>query len=97
MKPVDPAALVGTWHAQRDDGSKFDLTLNADNTFNWTVHQQGNDQTMNGTFGVERDLLALESPQAGGMVAHVAQADAGHFTFKLLGAPQADQGLTFAR
>lgn len=95
--PIDSAALVGTWHAQRPDGSKFQLELKPDKTFDWKVNQQGHEQALSGSFGVEKDLLALESPQAGGMVAHVAQADKDHFTFKMLGAPKDDPGLTFTR
>jgi len=34
--PVDPAALLGSWRASRDDGSKFDLTLKPDKSFTWT-------------------------------------------------------------
>ena len=34
-EPVDPAVLLGSWHASRDDGSNFDLTLKPDKTFTW--------------------------------------------------------------
>lgn len=95
-KSVDPAQLVGTWHAQRDDGSKFELTLTPDKQFTWTVHQQGGqEQQLTGTYEVEKDLLALQSPQAGAMVAQVDPQSDAQFNFKLLGAPQNDQGLAF--
>jgi hypothetical protein len=37
--PIDPAALVGTWKAARDDGSMFELTLGKDSTFDWKFSQ----------------------------------------------------------
>jgi tetratricopeptide (TPR) repeat protein len=97
VTPVDPQALVGTWHAERPDGTKFDLQLTDDNKFTWKVNQKGQEQSMEGTFGVEKDLLALESPQAGGMVGRVEVKEPNLMTFKMLGAPQDDQGLTFRR
>lgn len=96
-KSIDPATLVGTWHASREDGSKFDLQLAEDKTFTWKVNQDGREQTLKGTYDLQKDLLALESPDAGGMVAQVTQNDDGHFTFKMLGAPQDDKGLAFAK
>ncbi|MGC3968174.1 MAG: hypothetical protein QM775_12630 [Pirellulales bacterium] len=95
VKSIDAATLVGTWHAQRDDGSKFDLTLSSDKQFTWTVHHQGQEQKLTGTYEVEKDLLALQSQQAGSMVAQVSQPSGEQFQFKLLGAPQDDQGLAF--
>jgi len=96
-KPIDPAALVGNWNAERSDGSKFGIHLAEDKTFTWKVNQQGHEENLTGTFGVENDLLAFDSPQTGGMVGHVSFVDNDHFTFKLLGAPKDDEGLTFAR
>jgi tetratricopeptide (TPR) repeat protein len=37
--PIDPATLVGTWKALRDDGSKFELTLGSNSTFDWKFTQ----------------------------------------------------------
>lgn len=96
-KAVDPAVLVGNWKAERADGSKFDVQLAGDNTFSWKVNQQGREEVLTGTFGVEKDMLALESKQGGGMVGHVSLDGNDQFTFKLLGAPQADKGLAFNR
>jgi tetratricopeptide (TPR) repeat protein len=95
--PVDPNAIVGAWHAERSDGTKFELNLSDDNKFTWKVNQEGKEESLSGTFGVEKDLLALESPQAGGMVGKVEVKQPDMMTFKMLGAPQDDQGLTFRR
>jgi tetratricopeptide (TPR) repeat protein len=37
--PMDPATLVGTWKASRDDGSMFELTLGKNSTFDWKFSQ----------------------------------------------------------
>jgi tetratricopeptide (TPR) repeat protein len=95
--PVDPKSIVGTWHAERDDGTKFNLQLSEDNKFTWNVNHQGKDESLSGTFGVEKDLLALESPQAGGMVGKVEVKQPDLMTFKMLGSSQEDPGLTFRR
>ncbi|MBA4019043.1 MAG: hypothetical protein C0483_17890 [Pirellula sp.] len=96
-KAIDPGALVGTWHATRPDGSKFDLNIDNDNKFTWKVDQQGKQQNMTGTFDIAKDLLALQSDTAGSMVGHVTQTGSNQFTFKLLGAPADDQGLAFSK
>jgi len=95
--PIDPQAIVGNWRAERSDGTKFDLQLTADNKFTWKVDQQGREETMSGSFGVEKDLLALESPQAGAMVGHVKADQPNQMTFTMLGAAQEDLGITFRR
>jgi len=38
--PMDPATLVGTWKASRDDGSTFELTLGQNSTFDWKFTQR---------------------------------------------------------
>jgi len=38
--PIDPATLVGTWKASRDDGSMFELTLGKNSTFDWKFSQK---------------------------------------------------------
>lgn len=95
--PVDPAALVGDWHAERSDGSKFGIHFADDKSFTWKVTSQGQDTNLTGKFGVEKDLLALESQQQGGMIGRVSDVTKDHFTFKLVGAPLDDQGLAFNR
>jgi tetratricopeptide (TPR) repeat protein len=96
-QPVAVEAIQGTWHAQREDGSKFEIQLQPDKNFTWSVDQQGHKETMNGKYDVQKDLLALESDKAGGMVGHVALDGDDKFTFKLLGAPKDDSGLTFSK
>jgi len=96
-EPVDPAVLLGSWHAGRDDGSKFDLTLKADKTFTWKFTQKDHNQVLTGTYGVENALLILESKQGGAMLGQVTLDGDGSFNFKMPGAPPDDPGLTFSR
>jgi len=96
-EPVDPAVLLGSWHAGRDDGSKFDLTLKADKTFTWKFTQKDHNQVLTGTYGVENALLILESKQGGAMLGNVTFDGDGSFNFKMPGAPPDDPGLTFSR
>jgi tetratricopeptide (TPR) repeat protein len=96
-EPVDPAALAGSWHARRDDGSKFDLTLMPDKTFTWRFSQNDHNEVISGTYGVEKALLIMQSKQSGAMLGQVTQESPDSFNFKMSGAPPDDPGLTFTR
>ena len=96
-RPISADAIAGTWQSSRDDGSKFDLDLKADKTFMWKFNQGSRNEDFSGTYTTEGSLLVLQRKDGGAMVGHVAQNGDGKFTFKLLGAPQDDPGLTFSR
>ena len=97
IRPIDPAMLVGTWGASRDDGSKFEMTLNADRTFNWKFAQKETVQEFGGTYTVEGNVLALERKDGGSLIAGVVPNGEQKFNFKLLGAPKEDPGLNFSK
>jgi tetratricopeptide (TPR) repeat protein len=97
LPPVDPAALAGDWHASRDDGARFELDLAPDKTFTWKFTQQQQTQTISGTYSVDNSILILQGKTSGAMVAQVSTDGADRFTFKPVGAPTDDPGLTFAR
>lgn len=97
-QPIDPATLVGTWKAARHDGSKFDLTLTNDAKFTWSFAQKDQKpQAFSGTYSVEGNVLALERKDGGSLIAEVTPGGDAKFNFKLLGAPEDDQGLDFTR
>ena len=96
-KLIDPAMLVGTWHALRDDGSKFEMTLKNDATFNWKFTLKDQVQEFGGTYKVEGNVLALERKDGGSLVAGVVPDGDQKFNFKLLGAPKEDLGLNFSK
>ena len=97
VKPIDSAMLVGTWGASRDDGSKFEMTLNNDATFNWKFTQKETVQEFGGTYTVEGNVLALERKDGGSLIAGVIPNGDQKFNFKLLGAPNEDPGLNFSK
>jgi uncharacterized protein (TIGR03066 family) len=98
VKAIDPAMIVGTWQASREDGSKFNLTIGDDSTFTWKfTPPKGKANEFSGKYTVEGNVLALERKEGGSMVGEVTPQDAKKFNFKALGAPAEDQGLNFAK
>ena len=73
--PVDKELLAGNWHAARDDGSKFRLTLSEEGKFHWkySVPNQKGDE-FSGTYTVDGPVLALERSE-GGVLAGTATFD----------------------
>lgn len=96
--PVEVATLVGTWNAARPDGSRFDLNLTPDAKFTWSFAQKDEAaQKFDGTYTMEGNVLALERTGGGSLVAEITPAESGKFNFKMVGAPEDDQGLTFQK
>lgn len=95
--PLAAAAMTGTWHASRDDGSKFDLVLSPDKQFVWDFSQDSRHEKLSGTFTTEGSLLVLQPKEAGAMIGQVKMDGKDNFSFRLLGAPAEDKGLAFAR
>jgi tetratricopeptide (TPR) repeat protein len=96
--PVDPATLVGTWKAAREDGSQFELTLTPEKSFTWKFSpKQQPAQAFTGTYTVEVNVLALEKKEGGSLIGEVTPAGAKKFNFRLVGAPPEDKGLDFSR
>jgi len=97
-KPVDPDALVGTWSAARDDGSRFQVDLKKDSTFTWTFTPKGQSpNSFDGTYSIQGNVLSLEQKGGGAMIAAIDLKDDQHFNFKPVGAPPEDPGLNFGK
>jgi tetratricopeptide (TPR) repeat protein len=96
---IPPAALVGTWSAKPDDKTAIKLTLAPDGKFIWDVNGQNGPNQLRGSYTMgEGNLLTLAQDQQGGTLAgNIAKAESGGFSFRLMGAPQSDPGLTFVR
>ncbi len=95
---IDPATLVGAWNAVRGDGSVFRLILTSDAKFTWSFAQKDQAaQEFGGTYTFEENVLALERIDGGSLIAEVTPAGQAAFNFRLLGAPDDDQGLDFSR
>jgi len=95
--PINTQTIAGTWQSTRDDGSKFNLNLGNDKNFTWKFDQGDRHEEFSGTYTTEGALLLLQKKDGGAMVGHVTQDGDGKFTFKLLGAPAEDPGLTFSK
>ncbi len=97
VKPVDPAALIGSWRANRDDGSVFTLDFAPNKTYTWNFTRQGQVQTISGNYTLAAATLTLQGPNNGSMVAQVITDGADRFRFKPLQGPSDDPGLTFVK
>jgi tetratricopeptide (TPR) repeat protein len=96
---IPPAALVGMWNTKPDDKTSIKLTLQPNGKFTWDVAQQGGNNQLRGNFTIgDGDMLTLAQDQQGGTLAgNIAAAQNGRFTFRLVGAPASDPGVTFVR
>jgi len=98
ITPVDPKTLVGNWKATRPDGSTFSLNMTDDSKFTWSFAVKGQPaQEFGGTYSVEENILALERKDGGSLVAEITPDNNGKFNFRMLGAPEEDQGLDFSK
>lgn len=98
VRTVDPKVLVGTWSAQREDGSAFGLKLTDDATFAWKFTPKGQPaQEFGGTYTVEKNVLVLERKDGGSLIAEITPNASESFNFRLLGASDDDKGLEFTR
>jgi tetratricopeptide (TPR) repeat protein len=87
--------IKGTWKAGRPDGGSVNLTMQDDGKFKWIAAGKGKTETIDGKFTLENDLLILERSAGGLLVGRVTPTTPNSFTFKLLGTPASDPGLTF--
>lgn len=94
---INKKELAGEWTATRDDGDQFHLTLTPDSKFVWKFKSDEGktDQKIEGTYSADENVLTLESPEQGTLVAEVDDQNANGFNFKLLGTDDADPGLKF--
>jgi predicted Zn-dependent protease len=89
--------LVGSWKAERD-GNQFELTIDEEGDFVWQVtFPEGDPVKITGQYGMEGNVLLLESPDDGTMAARVVSGGADEFQFVLAGSPPDDDGLSFNR
>ncbi|HWE35369.1 MAG TPA: tetratricopeptide repeat protein [Isosphaeraceae bacterium] len=99
-KPAGEGKLAGSWTASPAKGTKIALKVGDDGGFSWTVTAAPKPPaTIAGTSNLADGVLTLaakDGPQ-GALAGQVAWKDDNHFTFRLVGAPPDDKGLTFAR
>ena len=88
--------LVGVWSAAGSGGSKFQMTLDADNGFSWKYTSGNKSEEIKGIFAVEQNNLALQVNDGSVLLAEVAQTG-NQLKFKVIGGDASDPGLTFTR
>lgn len=79
-----PEKLQGTWTAKDGDG-QFTLVLSGDGKFTWTFTREGAPQTMEGTWSLQGNDLAMEPTAGGLMLSEVKLADDSTLDFAPLG------------
>jgi tetratricopeptide (TPR) repeat protein len=96
--PSFPLLGTGRWVARPDDDTTITLEMKDENRFTWTVERKGQKPTtIEGDAADAKGVLTLNTAKQGALVGRVAWAGEGEFTFRLLGAPDTDPGLTFRR
>lgn len=99
--PETPAAqtpvYVGTWTASLGNGAKVTLTLNADQTFNWSAtNGSGVASTFSGSYSVANGSLTLNrSNDNQSLAGQMTQSQSNAFSFKVAGNNAA--AINFAR
>ena len=96
-----PQPSTGPDTAGPDDQTTITLELKPDDTFTWTVAREGQAAdkatVIEGTAADGKGVLTLNSKESGALVGQVTWTDENEFTFRLLGSPEEDPGLTFQR
>jgi tetratricopeptide (TPR) repeat protein len=98
--PADLSKLAGTWTATPAKDAKIALAIKEDGKFSWDVSNTGKPSTTIAGASTFTDgvlTLAAQGTKDGALTGKVAWKDADHFTFRLVGAPPSDPGLSFAR
>jgi hypothetical protein len=98
--PAAVGKLAGSWTATPGKDAKITLAIQDDGRFQWDASGPAKPPiTIAGASTVAGGVLTLaaQGTQDGAMVGKVAWQDADHFTFRLVGGPPTDPGLSFAR
>ena len=94
-------SLAGNWTAEPGQDTSIRLSFEAGNQFVWQVTRQGKTQEIRGDRTYGNGLLTLAQPgdqaQQQPMVGRITWQDENHFTFKVIGGPPNDPGLTFTK
>jgi tetratricopeptide (TPR) repeat protein len=90
--------LEGSWTAQPSPDTTITVSFQDPGHFVWKVSRQGKDQQFAGKSSYENGLLTLVQDQNNNtMVGNISWQDPTHFTFKVLGAPPNDPGLSLVK
>jgi tetratricopeptide (TPR) repeat protein len=92
-----PANITGAWRAPAVGGGTIDLSMGSDGRFSWKFAKPDKTQSFDGKYELAGTTLVLEYSNGGTMVAKVNAEGPDRFSFKMVGGPPNDPGLTFAK
>jgi tetratricopeptide (TPR) repeat protein len=92
-----PANLNGNWNSPTTGGGTINLSLAGDGGFKWTYARPDKSQSFDGKYELAGTTLVLDYGNGGTMVGKVNAEGPDRFSFKIVGAPQNDQGLMFSK
>ena len=92
-----PSSLTGKWSALASTGGKVDLSLADDGSFKWKFARGDKSQTFDGKYRLDGSTLVLEYGNSGAMVGKVSAEGSDRFSFKMIGGPPNDPGLSFSK
>lgn len=96
VQPPVQNPLVGSWTANLSNGSRVQLSLQADGNFSWTaINQAGNASTFQGNYAVGNGTMTLSrSTDNQKLAGSMTMTSAGSFSFKLSDAQAASLEFT---
>jgi tetratricopeptide (TPR) repeat protein len=99
VQAIQPEQLAGNWVSERKNGDQFELNVSPDSKFTWKFKpgETGEARSINGTISAEGNVLAMESPDEGTLVAVIEPQGDQKFNLKLLGSSDDDPGLEFTQ
>jgi tetratricopeptide (TPR) repeat protein len=96
-KPISPGEAVGNWRAATPNGGNVELALGSDSRFTWKYSQANKTQSFDGKYELAGTTLVLDYSNGGTMVGKVRADGENRFSFKMVGGPPNDPGLTFSK
>ena len=90
-------SLVGDWSASPAADTSINLSIKDDNSFDWKVTQKNQPRTLSGTLSLGNDVLTLVPTSGDPLVGRVSMSDANSLSFKAMGGPPNDPGLSFKK
>jgi tetratricopeptide (TPR) repeat protein len=93
-----PTNIAGAWRATPPaGGGTIDLSLGSDGRFTWKYARPDKTQSFDGKYDLAGTTLVLNYDNGGTMVGKVNADGADRFSFKMVGGPPNDPGLTFTK
>lgn len=96
-KGVNSQAIVGNWMSRPTPDVTINFTLKPDQTFTWTVTQNGQQHAFAGNYTLQGDDLVLTRQDGQKMEGTLNMPESGAFNFRLKNTSPNDPGLEFTK